>query len=185
MVFSIRKNIESWSDEDILKAWKKSPKNIYWATLYQRYAELSYGVCLKYFKDKSLAEDALMEVFEGLPQKVSRSSIEVFRPWLYVVLKNHCLMQLRKKQLALTSLETHHDYQEGTVDDVSKENLLAGMEACMLTLNKEQRLCVKKFYLERKSYDEIHKETGFDLKKVKSFIQNGKRNLKNCMEKKP
>jgi RNA polymerase sigma-70 factor (ECF subfamily) len=40
------------------------------------------------------------------------------------------------------------------------------------------------FYLEQKCYKDIADLTGYDLNKVKSAIQNGKRNLKICMERK-
>jgi len=45
-------------------------------------------------------------------------------------------------------------------------------------LSGEQRQCIELMYLDDKSYKEIVEITGYDLKKVKSYIQNGKRNLK-------
>ena len=50
-------------------------------------------------------------------------------------------------------------------------------------LNKEQGECVKLFYLEGKSYQEVAELTSYSIKKVKSYIQNGKRNLKNILTK--
>ena len=40
------------------------------------------------------------------------------------------------------------------------------------------RISNKLFYLEKKTYTEIMQETGFNFMQVKSYIQNGKRNLK-------
>jgi RNA polymerase sigma-70 factor (ECF subfamily) len=57
------------------------------------------------------------------------------------------------------------------------------LEKCIETLGDEQKQCVKLFYLQEKCYKEITESTGFDMNKVKSYIQNGKRNLKICMEK--
>ncbi|HEY0653572.1 MAG TPA: sigma factor-like helix-turn-helix DNA-binding protein, partial [Chryseosolibacter sp.] len=63
------------------------------------------------------------------------------------------------------------------------ESNLRKLEGCIETLPEEQRQCVKLFYLQKKCYKEITELTGFELNKVKSYIQNGKRNLKICMEK--
>ena len=66
--------------------------------------------------------------------------------------------------------------------DVELEQSLVKLEKCIETLAAEQQHCVRLFYLQEKCYKEVAEETGFDLNQVKSNIQNGKRNLKICME---
>jgi RNA polymerase sigma-70 factor (ECF subfamily) len=68
-------------------------------------------------------------------------------------------------------------------NEPEKEENLSKLEKCIETLGDEQKQCVKLFYLQEKCYKEITESTGFDMNKVKSYIQNGKRNLKICMEK--
>ncbi|MBK6266919.1 sigma-70 family RNA polymerase sigma factor [Marivirga sp. S37H4] len=150
---------------------------------------LVYGVCLKYFKDREQSQDAVMAIFEELIIKLPKFEIENFKSWLYVLSKNHCLMELRKQKRSLTDhLESssynhmenvqfvHHD------DEALTEENLDRLNDCIAQLKIEQKQCIELFYLEKKSYQEIVETTAFDLKKVKSYIQNGKRNLKQCME---
>ena len=158
------------------------------AGLYQRYMDLVYGVCLKYLEDPEAARDAVMQVFEELVTKLRTHEVERFKSWLYVVAKNHCLMQLRAKkghrvvafdaELMQSGEEWH---PEGRPD---KEGQLTSLEDCIGGLPEEQRESIRLFYLEQRSYNEITTMTGLDWNLVRSRIQNGRRNLKNCMERK-
>ena len=149
--------------------------------------ELVYGVCLKYLPDGESARDAVMNIFEELVQKLQHHEVDNFRGWLYTVAKNHCLMQLRsRKNIKITELTTVVVQTEENLHlngELEKEEHLQKMEHCLKTLPAEQKQCVELFYLQGKSYNEIVETTGFDWKQVRSFIQNGRRNLKICMEK--
>jgi len=157
------------------------------AELYQRYMELVYGVCLKYLSEAEFAKDAVMNIFEELVQKLQHHEVDNFRGWLYTVAKNHCLMQLRsRKNIKITELTTVIVQTEENLHlngELEKEDHLRKMENCLKTLPAEQQQCVELFYLQGKSYNEIVETTGFDWKQVRSYIQNGRRNLKICMEK--
>ena len=73
----------------------------------------------------------------------------------------------------------------GHLDDVDlKEVKLQQLEEGITKLNSEQKICVELFYLQNKSYVEVAEITGYELNQVKSYIQNGKRNLKIYLEKK-
>src|SRR5690606_24547652 len=63
--------------------------------LYEPYMFLIFGLCLKYLKDTSKSEDAVMQIFESLIKKLRIHRVENFKAWLYTVARNHCLMQLR------------------------------------------------------------------------------------------
>lgn len=155
--------------------------------LYEPYLGLIYGLGLKYLKNPAKSEDAVMEIFELLIKKLRVHRVENFKSWLYTVARNHCLMQLRASEKNLVDFDDsfmefasipHQDNKE----DAKEEQLLL-MEKCIEELNAEQQQCVRLFYLEEKCYKDIVEITGFDFKKVKSYIQNGKRNLKICMER--
>lgn len=174
------------TDLELLGQYKLSGE-VQWAgILYNRYTALVYGVCLKYLKDREEAKDAVMQLFEKLINTLKTHEIEHFKSWLYVTARNHCLMQLRARKgkyteeisplLMETSTEAHLEEQD------ELESNLGKLEMCIEKLAHEQKACVKMFFLQQKCYKDITVLTGYDLSKVKSFIQNGKRNLKICME---
>jgi len=158
--------------------------------LYQPYMHLVYGVCLKYLKDKDSAQDAVMAIFEELVIKLPKHKIENFKSWLYVLSKNHCLMELRKQKRQKTDnfdfsdlgLMENGQWKHHEEGYAVQEDHLEKLTACIAQLKEEQRRCVELFYLDKKSYQEITDSTTYELKKVKSYIQNAKRNLKQCME---
>ena len=157
------------------------------AKLYLRYTDLVYGTCLKYLKDAEASKDAVMNIYQELLKKLPNHEVENFKGWLYVLTKNHCLMQLRNK---------HTRYQEEISDKIvpgeipedaptpaEKDQQLENMEHALEMLNQEQQTCIRLFYLAKQSYQQIAGQTGFTLLQVKSYIQNGKRNLKLLLEK--
>ena len=157
------------------------------AKLYLRYADLVYGVCLKYLKDGEAAKDAVMNIYQELLQKLPQHEVENFKSWLYVVAKNHCLMQLRKEKKMITvefqpAVMQSEDFSH--LDSVlSREQDFKKLEQCLERLPDEQKKSIQLFYFENKCYNEIVEQTGLDWNKVRSLIQNGRRNLKICMEK--
>ena len=153
--------------------------------LYQRYTHLVYGVCLKYLKHREESQDALMQIFEKLVEKTCDQEVKNFKSWLYVVARNHCLTVLKKRQ----SIEkVENEFMENTlgsgpIGEESEGGQAFELATALSTLPDHQARCVKLFYYENMSYLEIVSETGYELKKVKSYIQNGKRNLKNYLSK--
>ena len=158
------------------------------ASLYQRYMELVYGVCLKYLQDTEPAKDAVMQVFEELVQKLKKHEVDNFKSWLYTLAKNYCLMQLRsqknRKTVSISPELMQNDEELHLNGALQKEAEFKKLERCLQTLSAEQQQTVELFYLQQKCYNEIVEQTGLDWKKVRSLIQNGRRNLKICMESK-
>lgn len=154
--------------------------------LYQRYMELVYGVCLKYYKEPETAKDSVMLIFEELVSKLKKHQVDNFKGWLHQVAKNHCLMQLRTpRNMKMVEFKGEFVQSEETVHlngVLEKEENFKKLEHCLATLTEEQRETVKLFYLEGKCYNEIVEITGNEWNQVRSLIQNGRRNLKICME---
>ena len=175
------------TDEELLLEFKKSFDQQWLAQLYLRYSDLVYGVCVKYLKDGEAAKDSVMNIYQELVVKLQTHEVENFKSWLYVVAKNHCLMQLRKEKKMMTveftsSVMQSEDFTH--LDSVlEKEQELKKLESCIDDLPAEQRQSIQLFYLENKCYNEIAESTGYDWNRVRSLIQNGRRNLKICMEK--
>ena len=176
------------SDTELVLAYRQSGDLKVLGELYQRYMELVYGVCLKYLKEPELAQDAVMQIFEELVSKLKKHEVENFRGWLHQVAKNHCLMQLRTpknlKTVALPPLLMQNEEDVHLNGVMEKEENFQKLENCIASLSDEQRTMIKLFYLEGKCYNEIVEITGLEWNHVRSSIQNGRRNLKLCMEKK-
>jgi RNA polymerase sigma factor (sigma-70 family) len=175
------------TDQELVIRYRHSHDLEILAVLYLRYMDLLYGVCLKYLKDPEAAKDAVMNIFEELAQKLQKHEVEHFRAWVYTLAKNHCLMQLRAvKRIKINDLDpdrmqiTEELHLNGIME---KEGELDKLSKCLETLSSEQKQTVELFYLQSKCYKEIEKITGMDWNKVRSHIQNGRRNLKGCMEK--
>jgi len=183
----IRQKPSSIPDSELLDQYKTDGDVKVLGVLFSRYTSLIYGVCLKYLKDRDDSKDAVMQVFEKLAQTLRNHEIENFNSWLYVTARNHCLMQIRAKKGKRTE-EISPDLMESDLilhleEETELEGNLSKLENCIQQLVNEQKTCVKLFYLEQKCYKDITGLTNFDLNQVKSFIQNGKRNLKICLEK--
>jgi RNA polymerase sigma-70 factor (ECF subfamily) len=172
----------------LLKEYKRTGNADFFGTLYNRYIPLLYGVCLKYLGDAGKSEDAVMQLFEDLLPKVADYGIAVFRTWIYTVIKNHCLQILRKESKEiLVDFSTHIMESDEILhllneEDDENERMYA-LRRCMEKLPEQQRACITYFFMDDMSYADISDATGYALSKVKSYIQNGKRNLKVCIDK--
>ena len=182
------KNIPgSESDEYLVIKYREDGDMDTLGALYNRYMDLVYGVSLKYFKNPEQAQDAVINIFEELVSKLKKYDVLNFKSWLYQLTKNHCLMKLRSKKGTVISLEDNimHLSENNHHEDIqAKEGQFIIMEECMEQLPAEQKEAVKLFYLNEKCYKEIAEMRKLEINKVRSFIQNGRRNLKLCMEKK-
>ena len=185
------KNIssENSSDRELLTAFKSTGDINQLSLLYQRYMDMVFGVCLKYFKDPERCKDAVMDIFDELNTKLRVHEVDNFKGWLHVLTRNYCLMQLRSpRNLKTTEFSPGFMYSGQNThlngEALEKEENFKKLEQCMDTLAEEQKRTVMLFYLENKCYNEIAEITGYEWNKVRSYIQNGKRNLKICMEEK-
>ena len=185
---SFLKNIShtGLTDKELVEQYKTSGDLKVLGDLYQRYMELVYGVCMKYLQDSEKGKDSVMQIFEELVLKLKKHEVENFKSWLYQLAKNHCLMQLRTPR-NLKTVEIPESLMQSEENVhlngvFEKEESLKKLEYCLGTLTEEQRNVVKLFYLEGKCYNEIVELTGMEWNQVRSFIQNGRRNLKICME---
>lgn len=179
------------SDAELIESYKKTNNNLYHAELFERYTHLVFGICMKYHRDEDASKDAVMQIFEKLLSDLHKQEIQNFKNWLYSVAKNHCLMSIRKEKRIQKSksdyISDHRmDFMESynTMHRVNedKEAMEEKLKKGLINLNDDQRTCIDLIYLQNKSYKEVSEITGLDLKKVKSHIQNGKRNLKIYLE---
>ncbi|MBT3386236.1 MAG: sigma-70 family RNA polymerase sigma factor [Prolixibacteraceae bacterium] len=183
---------EHKTDPELLEDFLKNRDIEILGELYSRYMYLIYGVCLKYFKEPEKSKDAVIELFEKVQTQIQKHEVKNFKSWVYVVTKNHCLMELRKtktgEMILVSSNEELANFMENEtelhpIDKGPDKKLETALNRCIEKLKAEQKKCIRLFYYENKCYREIAGLLKLDEKKVKSFIQNGKRNLKICLEK--
>lgn len=184
-------SIQNLPDAELVQRYRQHSDMEVLGVLFKRYTHLVYGVCMKYLRDEDESKDAVMQIFEKLISDLKKYQVEHFKAWLHTIAKNYCLMQLRKNkghcvqslsgdgeqlEVVESSALMHHQ-------DADKEQQLSLMEKGILELNTEQKTCVELFYLKEMSYQQVAETTGYTLLQVKSFIQNGKRNLRIFMER--
>lgn len=177
-----------WTDEALLARYQSSGEARYLGVLYERYMPMVYGVCLKILRDPGKSEDAVMSIYEELVRKAREHQVESFRGWLYVLARNHCLMEWRKNHRRPTDYHAPEDMVRYDAVEAAFEVELPdaedkSLEKCLEQLPANQRTSVQMFYLEEKSYKEIAGLLAEEVGKIRSYIQNGRRNLKICLEK--
>ena len=182
-------DISTLSDSEIIMLYKTTRNKELVGELFQRYTRFVFLICMKYMKEEEQAKDATMQVFENLFVKLRRHEIRNFKPWLHSVAKNHCLILLRRKKESPSlkddlCLEIPDPVESGYLLHLTdeKERQLTKLEDAILSLSKEQRTCIELFYLKKMCYQEVSNKTGYTNKQVKSYIQNGKRNLRLILE---
>ncbi len=186
MAFIREKEKNQSTDAELVTLYQAAGDLNILSTLYQRYMDLIYGICLKYLKDPEASKDAVINIYEELVTKLKQHEVSNFKSWLYTLSRNHCLMQLRKEkghgtvEIPEQFMQTEEMLHLNSV--IQREDQLNSMEKCLEQLQAEQKTCVTLFYLQGKCYNDITGQTGIEWNKVRSYIQNGRRNLKLCME---
>ena len=175
------------TDDELIALFKEKDDSRCLGEIYARYRTLVYGVCLQYLKDRDNAKDATMHIFERLQSLLKTNTITYFKSWLYITSRNHCLMAIRgnkgKVNIEISEAIMENELLLHLEDEPELDQNLSKLEKCIKELTQDQQTCVKLFYLEEQCYRDIAIKTGYELTKVKSYIQNGKRNLKICLER--
>lgn len=186
------KKIKHREDEDLASEYYDSGDKELVGHIFEKHVKTVYGVCLFYFRDKDVAKDMVMQIFEKLISELKKTRVRNFKAWLSFVVRNHCLSELRKTTHKHFVSEAYLDFElkdtsyltETAIETIDEEQLLENMINCLSLLKENQRKCVELFYLKERSYQDISNETKLSLNEVKSNIQNGKRNLKLMIEEK-
>ena len=190
-MFIRSKNVDPDSDRELVLKYRNSHELKYAGELFERYTHLIFGVGLKYLKDREDAKDMVMELFEKLLSELKKHDVQNFKSWIYTVAKNYCLMKIRKKEPRIEFTGEEKEYSNQLMENQVEEHLhneddgeelWEKLEKGIKDLNKEQQKCIELFYFQDKAYQEITEITGYSLKQVKTYLQNGKRNLRNIMD---
>ena len=175
-------------DNELLQYYQAEKDNKWLGVLLQRYTLLLFGVCMKYLKNEDEARDAVQQIFLKTLVEIPKYRIDYFKSWLYTIARNHCLMKLRDKHKQMVEIHdnliiTEETSENGRLFHILKDQQFTLMKEALSQLTEEQRNCISLFYLEKQTYQQIADKTGFNYMQVKSYIQNGKRNLKILLQK--
>jgi len=174
------------SDEYLIQAYKESRDVMYVTDLFNKYHELVFGVCLKYLKNETDSEDATMDIYLKVVEKLKTHDPQHYKAWLAVVTKNHCLTILQKekkrKHIPQSFDEQIKEIPLLDIDDL-KEEQLEKLRVCLVRLIDKQKECITRFYFQQQPYKEISTQLDVSWSRVRSLIQNGRRNLKICIER--
>ncbi|MBK6523306.1 MAG: sigma-70 family RNA polymerase sigma factor [Sphingobacteriaceae bacterium] len=177
------------SDEEIIKAYKDTGNTALIGELFEKHVKTVYGACLFFFKEKAEAQDAVMQIFEKLIVELRKKDVLNFKGWLSFVVRNHCINIIRQNKTRFSYREGHFGFEleapdeqeENYLASLSNEELIEKLPMFLNKLNAKQKDCIELFFLKNKSYHDIASSTGYSLNEVKSYIQNGKRNLKQII----
>ncbi|MDD3686420.1 MAG: sigma-70 family RNA polymerase sigma factor [Bacteroidales bacterium] len=191
-MFFKRNNFSIMTDNELISHYKLHQDKECVGELYKRYTGFTYSICYKYFNDSERSREAVLEIFEELISKLLVHETQNFKSWLHTVARNHCLLTFRAKKYESQFIDNYKKYQNDFMEQDKvlypdyqlKEENIAELEKCINQLKPEQRNCIELFYLQDKSYVETAQITGYTMKEVKTYLQNGKRNLKILMSKK-
>lgn len=180
------------SDEELVLKYYNTGDKSFTGVLFDRYVKTVYGVCLFYFRDKDKARDIVMQIFEKLLSELRKTQVKNFKGWLSFVVRNHCISELRKEKGKRFVSESYLDFEvrearpeeEQIIAGINDEDMLEHLREALPKLKETQRLCLELFYMKELSYQQISEQTGYTVPEVKSYLQNGKRNLKLLLEEK-
>ena len=182
MQFLLNRTNKNLPDEKLVARFAENGNPSIIGVLFDRYAKLVMGVCLKYLKDEDEAADTTMTIFKNLLETLGNYDVRAFKPWLYTYAKNECLMKLRKVKPVVCSIDKVAFGLAGEEDDEERIDLpIEQLQSAIAALKNDQQVCIQMFFLENLSYNEISDKTGYSWKEIKSHIQNGKRNLRNIL----
>ena len=171
------------SDEELISSYTLTRDSHIIGILFERYCHLVFAVSMKFLKNEDDCKDAVIQIFEKLPKDLLNYNIHNFSSWLHSVTKNYCFRFLSKKKNSTFNVDNIPNIIDED-DDSFEKVYLPFLGDAINKLNKEQQICIELFYIQNLSYQEVSKKTKFSMNEVKSFIQNGKRNLKIILLKK-
>lgn len=124
--------MEQYSDEELVRLYVDTQRNIYFERLYERYCDKVYRKCLSFTKDPVRAEDLTHDIFLKLVIKLGSFREQAkFSTWLYSITYNYCTDQIRTQNMRK---EVYMDDGWERLDVQQEDDLgdLAEMEATQL-----------------------------------------------------
>lgn len=172
--------MKKFSDEQLVRLFVDTQKNIYFEHIYDRYSDKVYRKCLSFVRDEAKAEDFAHDIFLKLVLNIgSYKETSKFSTWLFSITYNYCIDQLRiAKKKAEVELDENFDF----VDDF-EDAQVAEMEAKKLNkalehISVEDRSILMMKYQDDLSIKEISASLDISESAVKMRLLRAKEKLK-------
>ena len=193
MFFNRSKNIDQLSDEELIRLYQDREDEEYVGELYNRHSDKIYVVARNMVNDRDAAQDIVMSVFEKVLKNLLTTDVQSFSNWVFIIAKNECNQYLRSSSNNAKRMTEWGENQRNTFENVENDGLERllneeqdyqtrnRVQSAIEQLKEEQKICVVLFYYEGKSYRDIAYDTGYSENEVKSYLQNGKKNLEKLL----
>lgn len=150
--------------------------------LYRTYASILFGVCLKYSRNRTEAEDNLhdsfMTIYEKIGQYKSKGS---FEGWMKRITINTVLQKYRKEEFLSLISENHKEAVE-TLEE-NEELSLQTLLQYIRELPNKYRLTFNLYVLDGYSHKEISELLGTSLGTSKSNLARARMILQQKIKK--
>jgi RNA polymerase sigma-70 factor (ECF subfamily) len=161
-----------------------------WGELYQRYAPAIFRFCRRALPTKEDAEDATMEIFMKLRDKLSQyDQTRSFSAWLYKVAANHCWDMLRRRKTRqdketddLESVPLEHP-DPSQLDQLIEQRTAEEVRKALDKLGSRARMALVMRYYSDMSYDEIADALGVRRAFVGVVLLRARHELRQALEK--
>lgn len=174
------KAFKNTSDEELVRLYVESQRNVYFEELYDRYVDKVYRKCLSFVKNDAQAEDFTHDIFLRLVLKIGSFKEQAkFSTWLYSITYNYCIDQMRlvKKQ-AETTLDENFDMQEEEEDSEFMEMQTKNLKKALQKIDPDEQMILLMKYQDDFSIKEIAETFKISESAVKMRLMRTKEKLR-------
>jgi RNA polymerase sigma-70 factor (ECF subfamily) len=170
---------ESTPDAEVCRLLAAGERDQAFERLLTAYRGRVYRLALGYVRSPADAEDLAQEAFvrlwRALPLYDGRAS---FSTWLYVIARNACLSELRRRGARpTTSLEDDAADPAAPAGMASPVDLRLDCETFLEMLEEPQRRIVRLFYLQERSYEQVAEMLDMPINTVRSHLHRARKRL--------
>ena len=174
------KAFKNTPDEELVRLYVESQRNVYFEELYDRYVDKVYRKCLSFVKNDAQAEDFTHDIFLRLVLKIGSFKEQAkFSTWLYSITYNYCIDQMRlvKKQ-AETTLDENFDMQEEEEDSEFMEMQTKNLKKALQKIDPDEQMILLMKYQDDFSIKEIAETFKISESAVKMRLMRTKEKLR-------
>ncbi|RFS15714.1 RNA polymerase sigma factor [Emticicia sp. C21] len=174
------KDFKGVADEELVRMYIETQRNVYFEELYDRYVDKVYRKCLSFVKNEAQAEDFTHDIFLRLVLKLgSFKEHAKFSTWLYSITYNYCMDQVRQtKRQAEVALDENFDLADDGYDLELVEMQSQGLKKALQKIDPDERAILLMKYQDDFSIKEIAETFKISESAVKMRLMRTKEKLK-------
>lgn len=160
--------------------------------LYERTAAKLFGVCLRVLDDRTLAEEALQDVYMKVWHRAGQYRVNGFSPmtWLITLTRNAAVDRRRRRDAGgrakvqpIEAADLVADPGPGPAAQAEARAEARVLAACMAELPPDRAEMVRRAYLEGATYAEISAACGVKLNTVRTWLRRSLMTLRECLSR--